>query len=64
MISAVLVALPVTRVFGLALGATIMAAAVLTVLRHRDLSHLMPLTVFIALIAVVATLSHPLILPL
>jgi hypothetical protein len=56
-ISAVLIALPVTRVFGLTLGAVIMAAAVLTVLRRRDFSHLVPLSVFIALIAVVATLS-------
>jgi len=52
MLSAVLIALPVTRIPGLVLGAVIMAAAVLTVLRHRDFSHLVPLTVFVALIAV------------
>jgi uncharacterized membrane protein YphA (DoxX/SURF4 family) len=50
-ISAVLIALPVSRIAGLALGAVIIAAAVLTVLRHRDFSHLVPLSVFVALIA-------------
>src|SRR5215471_19200462 len=49
--SALLIALPVSRVVGLALGAVIIAAAVLTVLRHRDFSHLVPLGVFVALIA-------------
>ena len=38
--SAVLIALPVSRAVGLALGAIIIAAAVWTVLRHRDFSHL------------------------
>jgi hypothetical protein len=47
--SGVLIALPVSRVVGLALGAVIIAAAVLTVLRHRDFSHLVPLSVFVAL---------------
>jgi hypothetical protein len=51
MISAVLIALPVTRIPGLALGAVIMVAAVVTVLRHRDFSHLVPLSVFIAFLA-------------
>src|SRR5215468_2080899 len=49
--SAVLIALPVGRMVGLTLGAVIIAAAVLTVLRHRDFSHLVPLSVFVALIA-------------
>src|SRR5215470_9604405 len=49
--SAVLMALPSSRIVGLALGAVIIAAAVLTVLRHRDFSHLVPLGVFVALIA-------------
>lgn len=49
--SAVLIALPVSRAVGLALGAVIIAAAVLTVLRHRDFSHLAPLAVFVALMA-------------
>ena len=55
--SAVLIALPASRTVGLALGAVIIAAAVVTVLRHRDLSHLVPLSVFVALIALAETLS-------
>jgi hypothetical protein len=55
-LSAVLIALPANRTAGLALGAAIIAAAVLTVLRHRDFSHLMPLSVFVALIALAGTL--------
>jgi DoxX-like family len=55
--SAVLIALPASRVIGLALGAVIIAAAVMTVLRHRDLSHLVPLSVFVASIAIAETLS-------
>lgn len=51
MLSAGLIALPATRMIGLALGALIIAAAVLTVLRHRDFSHLVPLGVFVAVIA-------------
>jgi membrane-bound metal-dependent hydrolase YbcI (DUF457 family) len=51
MISAVLIALPGSRIVGLALGAAIIAAAVLTVLRHRDFTHLAPLGVFVAVIA-------------
>jgi DoxX-like protein len=51
MISAVLIALAVSRVVGLTLGTLIIAAAVLTVLRHREYSHLVPLGAFVALIA-------------
>lgn len=51
MLSAVLVALPVSRGAGLMLGAVIVAAAVLTVLRHREFRHLAPLSVFVALFA-------------
>jgi hypothetical protein len=51
MVSAVLIALPVSRIVGLALGAVIIAAAVLTVLVHRDFKHLVPLSVFVAVIA-------------
>jgi hypothetical protein len=49
--SAVLIALPISHAVGLALGAVIIAAAVLTVLRYRDFSYLVPLGVFVALIA-------------
>ncbi len=51
MVSAVLIALPVSRGAGLMLGAMIVAAAVLTVLRHREFPHLVPLSVFVALLA-------------
>ena len=57
MVVAVLVALPGSRETGLILGAVIVAAAVLTVLRHRDFPHLVPLSVFVALIALAETLS-------
>ena len=53
--SAVLIALPVSRIVGLTLGAVIIVAAVFTVLRHRDFSHLVPLSVFVALIALAET---------
>ena len=56
-IAAVLIAVPVTRIGGLALGAVIIAAAVFTVLRHRDFSHLIPLGVFAALIALAGALA-------
>jgi hypothetical protein len=52
--TAVLAALPATRLAGLILGAAIIAAAVLTVLRHRDFNHLAPLGVFVALLGAVA----------
>jgi len=51
MTSAVLIALPVSRIVGLSLGVVIIAAAVLTVLRHREFTHLAPLSVFVAVIA-------------
>ena len=56
-LSAVLIALSASRIAGLTLGAAIIAAAVLTVLRHRDFLHLVPLGVFAGLIARAATSS-------
>jgi hypothetical protein len=53
-LSAVLIALPVGRAAGLALGAIVIAAASVTVLRHREYSHLAPPGVFLALIALAA----------
>lgn len=47
---AVLIALPVTRGAGLILGAVVITAAALTILRHREFSHLAPLGVFAALL--------------
>jgi hypothetical protein len=49
--AAVLIALPATRLAGLILGTVIVGAAVLTVLRHHDYSHLAPLGLFAALLA-------------
>ena len=51
---AVLIAFPDTRIAGLYLGAIIMAAATLTILRRREFSHLVPIGVFGTLLAVVA----------
>ncbi|HEY4338789.1 MAG TPA: DoxX family protein [Steroidobacteraceae bacterium] len=51
MIDAVLITLPASRIVGLVLGAVIIAAAAITVLRHRDFSHLVPLSVFVGMIA-------------
>ena len=51
LVSAVLIAPPAGRGAGVMLGAVIMAAAVLTVLRHREFKHLVPLGVFVALLA-------------
>jgi hypothetical protein len=53
-LSAVLIALPVGRVAGLVFGTLIIAAALATVLRHREFSDLAPLGVFLALIALAA----------
>lgn len=53
-VAAGLIALSASREAGLILGAVIVAAAVLTVVRHREFQHLAPLGVFAALIALVA----------
>ena len=45
-----LIALPASRGAGLVLGAGIVAAAIVTVMRHRDLSHLVPLGIFAVLL--------------
>jgi len=50
MATAVLIALPATFRLGVILGAVIIAAAVFTVLRHREFSHLAPLSLFVALL--------------
>ena len=53
--TAVLIALPGGRIVGLTLGAAIIAAALVTVLRHRDFAHLVPLGVVAALTTLAAT---------
>jgi hypothetical protein len=47
---AVLIAIPASSSVGLMLGSIIMAAAAMTVLRHRAFSHLAPISVFVALL--------------
>lgn len=56
-VSAGLIAFPVSRMAGIVLGAAIIAAALLSVLRHREYSHLAPLSVFVTLIAVAVVSS-------
>ena len=53
--SAALIALPASRSVGIAFGAIIMAAAIVTVLRRREFSHMAPLGVFAALLVLAAT---------
>jgi hypothetical protein len=53
-LSAILIALPPARDAGLVIGTTIIAAALLTVLRHRDYSDLAPPSLVLALIALAA----------
>ena len=56
-VSAALIALPASRDVGVALGAIVIAAAIVTVLRRRELSHMAPLSVFTALLVIAATTS-------
>ena len=51
MVTAVLIAVPGSREVGLILGAAIIVAAIFTVLRHREFSHLVPLGTFVVLLA-------------
>ncbi len=53
--SAALTARPADRDAGLALGAIVIAAAIVTVLRRREISHAAPLGVFAALLVLAAT---------
>ena len=56
-VTAALIALPVTRGVGLILGAAIIAAALSTVLRRREYVHLAPLSLFVALLVLAETVS-------
>jgi hypothetical protein len=53
-LSAILIAFPRGCDAGVVLAAIIIATALLTVLRHREYSHLAPPGVFLALIALAA----------
>lgn len=55
MAAAVLIVLPAGRTAGLILGAVIILTAAATVLRQREFTHLVPLTVFAALIGILTT---------
>ncbi len=55
--TALLIALPATREAGLILGAVILAAAGLTVVRRREFAHLAPLGPFVALLALAGIAS-------
>jgi hypothetical protein len=52
--SSILIVFSATRDAGLILGAAILAAAALTLLRHREFSHLVPVAGFAALLALAA----------
>lgn len=49
-VTCVLIILPVTRTAGKILGAAIIAAATFTVVRRREFSHLLPLSLFAVLL--------------
>jgi hypothetical protein len=51
-LDAVLIVLPETRLFGLALGAVVMIAATATVIWRHEYKHLPPCVVFFALIGI------------
>lgn len=53
-LGAALIALPASRGIGMALGSVIIAAATATILRRREFSHLAPLGLFAALLALAA----------
>jgi hypothetical protein len=55
--TALLISIPAIRTIGLVLGAITIAAATLTVLRHREFSHLAPLGLF-ALLLVTVAVTH------
>ncbi|MCL6709476.1 DoxX family protein [Pseudomonas sp. R2.Fl] len=50
-LAAALIGFPLTRFVGVVLGASIIAAAVITVLRQRDYAHLAPLSIFVTLMS-------------
>ncbi|MGY3454021.1 DoxX family protein [Bradyrhizobium sp. USDA 4353] len=54
-IAGALIAFPASRLAGLPLGALVIAAAILTVVRRREWSHFAPLGAFVALLALTLT---------
>jgi uncharacterized membrane protein YphA (DoxX/SURF4 family) len=55
--AAILVVIPATHAAGLVLCAVILAAAALTILRHREFSHLPPIGGFAALLVMASWMS-------
>jgi Ni/Fe-hydrogenase subunit HybB-like protein len=55
--AAALIAFPAAQGIGTALGAIIIAVAIVTVVRRQEFSHLAPLGVFAALLVIAATTS-------
>ena len=55
-VTAALIALPAGRGAGMALGAIIIAVAIVTILRPREFSHAAPLGVFAALLVLATTI--------
>jgi hypothetical protein len=53
--TAILIAVPATRVAGLILGAVILTAAALTLLQHREFPHMAPVAAFAILFALAAS---------
>jgi hypothetical protein len=56
-VSAGLIILPASRLVGMTLGALIITAAIITVLRRQEFSHTVPLGVFAVLFVLAATTS-------
>ncbi|QCB43256.1 hypothetical protein E5673_14330 [Sphingomonas sp. PAMC26645] len=56
-VAAALIAFPAGRSIGMALGAMIIAVAVVTILRRREFSHTFPLGVLASLLVIAATTS-------
>ena len=56
-VTAALVAFPTTRGIGAVLGVSIVTAAIVTVLRRREFSHMAPLGVFAVLLVLTAATS-------
>lgn len=49
--TAVLIAVPASRTAGMVMAAIILAAATVTVVRHREYSHLIPIGIFLVVLA-------------
>jgi hypothetical protein len=59
MLCAALIVLPKTRIWGLALGAIVLIAAIATVTSHREYMHLLPGVALAALIGIEWALARP-----